>query len=83
MRYVRRISTMNWMISSDRYRRLRSTDCKAVGKRAAAEKRVQGLLRLDAKPNLEAVQADPGPLLSQSGPLLTRLFGMGDGQNSS
>lgn len=43
---------------------------KAVGKTTTAEQRVHGLLRLDAKPNLEAVQADPGLLLSRPRPLL-------------
>ncbi|BBY65781.1 ATP-binding protein [Mycolicibacterium helvum] len=43
---------------------------KAVGKTTTAEQRVVGLLRLDAKPNLEAVHADPGLLLSRPRPLL-------------
>lgn len=43
---------------------------KAVGKTTTAEQRVHGLLRLDAKSNLEAVQADPGVLLSRPRPLL-------------
>lgn len=43
---------------------------KAVGKTTTAEQRVHGRLRLDAKPNLEAVQADPGLLLSRPRPLL-------------
>lgn len=43
---------------------------KAVGKTTTAEQRVVGLLRLDAKPNREAVNADPGLLLSRPRPLL-------------
>lgn len=43
---------------------------KAVGKTTTAEQRVVGLLRLDAKPNLEAIHADPGLLLSRPRPLL-------------
>ncbi|EHB59094.1 hypothetical protein MycrhDRAFT_1530 [Mycolicibacterium rhodesiae JS60] len=43
---------------------------KAVGKTTTAEQRVVGLLKLDAKPNLEAVHADPGLLLSRPRPLL-------------
>lgn len=43
---------------------------KAVGKTTTAEQRVHGLLRLDSKPNLEAVQADPGLLLRRPRPLL-------------
>lgn len=43
---------------------------KAVGKTTTAEQRVHGLLRLDAKSNLEAVQADPGLLLRRPRPLL-------------
>lgn len=43
---------------------------KAVGKTTTAEQRVVGLLRLDAKPNREAIDADPGLLLSRPRPLL-------------
>ena len=43
---------------------------KAVGKTTTAEQRVLGLLRLDAKPNREAVHADPSLLLSRPRPLL-------------
>jgi len=43
---------------------------KAVGKTTTAEQRVVGLLRLDAKPNREAVHADPGLLLTRPRPLL-------------
>jgi uncharacterized protein len=43
---------------------------KAVGKTTTAEHRVVGLLRLDAKPNREAVHADPGLLLTRPRPLL-------------
>lgn len=42
---------------------------KAVGKTTTAEQRVVGLLRLDSKPNREAVQADPGVLLTRPRPL--------------
>lgn len=43
---------------------------KAVGKTTTAEQRAVGLLRLDAKPNREAVHADPGVLLRRPRPLL-------------
>jgi len=43
---------------------------KAVGKTTTAEQRVVSLLRLDSKPNREAVQADPGVLLTRPRPLL-------------
>lgn len=41
-----------------------------MGKTTTAEQRVVGLLRLDAKPNREAVHADPGLLLTRPRPLL-------------
>ncbi len=43
---------------------------KAVGKTTTAEQRVAGLLKLDAKANLEAVRADPSLLLRRVRPLL-------------
>ena len=43
---------------------------KAVGKTTTAEQRVAGLLKLDAKANLEAERADPSLLLRRVRPLL-------------
>lgn len=43
---------------------------KAVGKTTTAQQRAAGLLRLDAKPNREAVRADPNLVLSRPRPLL-------------
>lgn len=43
---------------------------KAVGKTTTAEQRVVGVMRLDAKPNYEAVHADPGLLVTRPRPLL-------------
>ena len=43
---------------------------RAVGKTTTAEQRVAGLLRLDSRPNREAVHADPGVLLTRPRPLL-------------
>ncbi|PND57251.1 AAA family ATPase [Mycobacterium sp. ENV421] len=43
---------------------------KAVGKTTTAEQRALGLLRLDGKPNREAVHADPSLLLRRPRPLL-------------
>lgn len=43
---------------------------RAVGKTTTAEQRVVGLLRLDSRPNREAVHADPGVLLTRPRPLL-------------
>lgn len=43
---------------------------RAVGKTTTAEQRVAGLLRLDSRPNREAVHADPSVLLTRPRPLL-------------
>ncbi|WP_343708776.1 AAA family ATPase [Mycobacterium sp.] len=51
--------------TGDRHRRPEGS-----GKTTTAEQRVVGLLRLDAKPNSEAVHADPGLLLTRPRPLL-------------
>ncbi|WP_236971360.1 AAA family ATPase [Mycobacterium haemophilum] len=69
MRYVRRIVDDELDELFGQVPAIAIDGPKAVGK-TTAEQRVVGLLRLDAKPNREAVHADPGLLLTRPRPLL-------------
>ncbi|GAB7143672.1 ATP-binding protein [Mycobacterium riyadhense] len=70
MRYVRRIVDDELDELFGQIPAIAIDGPKAVGKTTTAEQRVVGLLRLDAKPNREAVYADPGLLLTRPRPLL-------------
>ncbi|WP_204079372.1 ATP-binding protein [Mycobacterium riyadhense] len=70
MRYVRRIVDDELDELFGQVPAIAIDGPKAVGKTTTAEQRVVGLLRLDAKPNREAVYADPGLLLTRPRPLL-------------
>lgn len=61
---------MSSMTSSGRSPAIAIDGPKAVGKTTTAEQRAHGLLRLDSKANLEAVEADPALLLRRARPLL-------------